>query len=408
MTVAQKDILIRLSPHQLKGFDAARDQLALVQGVGDTLLLRRVSGDVHPGDQVRAVGSTSTISAVDLFHVLNLSHATGTVMFEDDVARKTVFVRNGEIVFAQSTLDNDRLGESLIRAGLLTQAQLDEAARSISAERKLGQILVEQGWITPEQLFRGVRRQVREIVWSLVDWSARFVVYEGFRDPAAVLTLNMSTWRLLIDGIRRSAAWAHVSPDTPDKEVLVQLAEDPDSLALNQEERRVLTLVASGTTLADLTAQAGLGRLETLKVLHHLMRRGIVIVGARTLAPTRGHDPAAALTNVVQSFSNVLQLVASFVQARYPDEQVFERVNQFIEGMPEDMRAVFGAQRFGDDGSIDAQAIATRFVTADNGRVQIISAFNEVLYFILFEIKHLLSEEETDRVLGAIDKMKLF
>lgn len=406
--MSNNDILIRLSPQQLRGFDASSEQLALVQATGDAIVLRRVAGQGRSHDQIRAIGTTATIPAADLFHVLNLNHLTGTVVLADDAASKTVFLRNGEIIFAQSTLADDRLGESLIRAGLLTQQQLDDAARSISADRKLGQILVEQGWITPQQLFQGVRRQVREIVWSLIDWNARFVVYEGFRDPSAVLALNLSTWHLLIDGIRRSAAWAHIPPEVPDKEIIVQIAEDPGNMALTQEERRVLALAAPGITLAELTAQAGLGRLETVKVVHHLLRRGIVITGVSGQKPAGQRDPATELAQIVAAFGDVLRLVDRLVRASHPDVDVFGRVNQFIDDMPKEMAAVFGAQRFGPDGSLDAGLIAEHLAAASAGRVQLVSAFNEVLYFMLFEIKHLLSESETDQVLAAIDKMKLF
>lgn len=134
------EILIRLPGDAVADFDSARDQFALVFAGEDTVVLRRQPRDPAARGQttwLRLFVGGHVVWAGDLLHALNLNHATGLLVCVEGDVRKEIFLRGGEIIFAQSNLSNDRLGESMVRAGRITQAQFDEAAREISAERKL-------------------------------------------------------------------------------------------------------------------------------------------------------------------------------------------------------------------------------------------------------------------------------
>lgn len=411
------EILIRLQRDQIPQFDAAHEQLGLVYAGHEVVVLRRQPlryDHANSGrDYLRLFGSPRAIWAGDLFHALNLNHASGLLVFSEGSIRKDVWMKNGEIVFAQSNQNDDRLGESLIRAGRITQAQLDEAALAITPENKLGKILVDKGWISPKELFLGVRRQVEEIVWSLFDWPARYVFYEGFADPESVIALNLETHKLIVEGIRRSRLWAAVPVTAPERQITVRLASNPKNMGLNQEERRLVALVAHGPTLAEVVDQSGMGVLETYKIVHHLLEREIVAVAHATPQS----EPRTAKAKAVQSelektvynFQAIFQNIIALLKKRVGDVDVIARLNSFFEVLPEDLGSVFGTVRFSADGELDiARIVANAAQAGKSSRTLVLRAFNELLYFTLFEMKNFLSDEDTDHIMEIIENMEIF
>ena len=49
----------------------------------------------------------------------------------------------------------DRLGDCLLRAGVLSLDQLREAERCFTPPARFGKVLVERGFLTPRELWKG-------------------------------------------------------------------------------------------------------------------------------------------------------------------------------------------------------------------------------------------------------------
>ncbi len=136
---------------------------------------------------------------------LHEKKATGAVMVRNGGVEKCVYLRDGEIVFATSTDGNDRLGEMLVRAGLLTRERLEASLkiyRDHAGIKKIGAILVENGFVSPRDLFAGLKTQVKDILTSLFLWEdAEFRVED--RLPPDVIQLQFSLPDLIAEIIER-------------------------------------------------------------------------------------------------------------------------------------------------------------------------------------------------------------
>lgn len=141
----------------------------------------------------------------DVVAVLRLQKASGTLTCSAKGVDKSVFVRNGQIIFATSQDEKDRLGETLVRTGKITRAQLTkalEAHRKSAGLKKIGAIFVEHGLVTPKDLFHGLKDQVRNIIHSL------FLLAEGmyrFEEnmPPDVIPLQINMEELLQEVIEQ-------------------------------------------------------------------------------------------------------------------------------------------------------------------------------------------------------------
>jgi len=167
------------------------------------------SGEVAPGLETWDLASADFPQIV---HDLQSARAGGSLVAEANGIRKTVTVHEGRIVFAASTDPDDRLGELMLRMGKITLSQYLAAGREIGPGRRLGTLLVEQGAITPAALVRRVIEQVREILYSLFQWTSGTCRL----DPPApgsddeTITLRLSTPDIIVEGIRRIPSWSRI------------------------------------------------------------------------------------------------------------------------------------------------------------------------------------------------------
>src|SRR5204863_6058548 len=85
---------------------------------------------------------------------------------------KTVDFQRGRVVFARSNNPDDRLGEFLLRKGVVSLRQYLESSRLIGPGKRQGAVLCELGAISTAELVRHVTEQVTEILYSLFTWTA--------------------------------------------------------------------------------------------------------------------------------------------------------------------------------------------------------------------------------------------
>src|SRR5262249_4749872 len=119
----------------------------------------------------------------------------------------------------------DRLGDMLLKGGVITQAQLEGA---LDAQRKrrdtpLGRLLLEQGSVTPEQLHEAVGVQIREAVYFLFTWHQGTFNFEADVGPEGqdqLVSINPES--LLLEGARRVDEWSLVEKKIPSFDLIFE------------------------------------------------------------------------------------------------------------------------------------------------------------------------------------------
>jgi hypothetical protein len=405
------EILIRIPVRDLHPFRPEEEKVALVMRGEDYFLLRRIPRDKEQVyDLLRFVGNGRGILVGDFLLALHRNHATGILLLQDGEVRKEIFFHNGEIIFAQSNLKEDRLGESLVRRGKITQEDLDKASKEIRPDRKLGKILIEWGKITPKDLFVGVREQVKEIVWSVLHWPGIFAFYEGFKDPESVIALNLDTPALLIEGIRRTPYFSHIPLDIGETGILLFPRENPRHISLTPEERQLMALIHRGVTLRELIDQGGLSVLETYMVVYHLLVREVVEVELfkEELQRIRSGQEESSVVRTLETFQNLILEIVGILRKKVSGVDIPSRINTFFQALPPDLAAVFRGVSLKPDGTLNLEKIRTNIQDLPDKRGKVVKAFNELLYFLLFETKNHLSDEDTKRIADLIQNVELY
>jgi len=120
---------------------------------------------------------------------------------------------NGELVSGSSSDERGRLGESMVRRGLISKADLERALEIVNRHgRRLAPVLRELNLVDTPGLEQALALHIREILVTALLWDEAALLFEDQElpdAPAEDLTLRCSTAELILDLVRRIP-----SPDT--------------------------------------------------------------------------------------------------------------------------------------------------------------------------------------------------
>ena len=117
-------------------------------------------------------GQLGPFRAADLLQFLGAAGVTGQLAIEAGPGSARAYFHGGELIYASREGPRERLGDRLLRLGLVSPSQLAgvELRLELPGERRrIGQILLEAGSLDRETLQRVVREQIRESVADILE-----------------------------------------------------------------------------------------------------------------------------------------------------------------------------------------------------------------------------------------------
>lgn len=230
-------------------------------------------------------GLISDYRLADILIGLQRSEITGVLEIKSGEAVKKIWVEKGDMVFAASNVDADRLGDILLSEGVITQAQYDHSVEILKATgKRQGRILVERGYLTPRGLVDAVKRQVEIIIKSIFRFrEGSFVFREGPLPTDEIITLNLSAANLIYRGIISIEDEGHIRSLSPALDSVPRLSTNPLDLfqSIDPEETDCVILgsIDCKKTARDMVKQLPYGEPRVLKGLCALMATNVVEIG---------------------------------------------------------------------------------------------------------------------------------
>jgi hypothetical protein len=243
-------------------------------------MVERLHSELTPALQS---GRLEGMNVPDLLWTFCQQDRTGTLHVTQSDYSKTIYFENGQIVFAASSNNDDRLGHRLLRKGLITLDQLAEAVMQLGSGKRLGTLLVEAGNLTPEQLVDGVLSQVEEIVLDLFSWEeGEYRFNEGPLPTEEVITLGMKSGELLLKGIRTIRSFDRIRRSVGAPPACYQLAsqwsELLEGMELSAREDQLLDRLREGAASVDaICHEVFLSNFEIYQTLWGLKILGVVV-----------------------------------------------------------------------------------------------------------------------------------
>ena len=354
-------------------------------------------------------GRLSDVSLPEMLIFLKVSQKTGVLSFVQTGVRKALFFLEGRVVFAASSLSQDRLGEVLLRGGKISADEYLRLSQRIRGGQRLGKAMIESGVLAPRDLWWGIEQQVREIVWSLFTWEeGSFQFEESDRPRGEKITINLEVEALTVEGIRRISGTGTISNHFVPVDTILERTAKLSPVPLEPYEEHVLRQVNGKKTVAEICKDSEIGEAETRKVLHTFMAVGVIAVKGRKQAPL---DPEAIeradYRGMVELYNQMYKYLFRHMSGEVGPiaEIILEKYLGELKGRP---HSLFERVRLRRDGSLDPQQIelnVTR-VKPFERRNRLVEALNELLYAELLAVKRTLGASHEAQLIKTFRTMR--
>ncbi len=244
-------------------------------------------------------GPLRELGIQDVLQLLDLARKTGVLTVRSERLNDEAVINfdQGQIIGVTQRWSLRRLGQQLLRAGKLTERELERALELQRADpsQRLGRILLEMGSVTEAELRRQLLFQLEESIYDLMGWDEghfRFEEGEALARGAGEVEVRVRVDSLLMEGARRIDEWSRLESKIPDSgwvPVLVpsdQMEGAP--LDLRPGEWEVLAEIDGERDLRQLAADLGRSSFDLAKIIYGLIGMGVVHLVERALPLSDG------------------------------------------------------------------------------------------------------------------------
>lgn len=346
-------------------------------------------------DNLSIQGTLAETTVPDLFRTLLRSGETAVLSLDAIGRNDTVYWRDGKIVGASSSDSDMSLAETLLRSGELSIHQYNAAMDKLLNPRRIAGVLVELGYLQPDELSRSVEKQASSIVLNSMAYRTGSYTMEFTSDfPHDIITLPLSTDRLILDGVRRIEYWSLISRGVGRLDRTLRQVPGADTrtfqLELTDEETMVLNLIAEPQTVEQVCAHCYLSSFQTFRTIWGLLAVNL-IEDAEAAAVD---EKRAAVENeyeleaLVERYNGVFQQAFALVFQKVGDH-VYDFCDRVVTHLSPETLPYLSGMSFVNEGRVDFDQLLNNLYSAGSaGRADVVrSVLDELVYGWVFEVK---------------------
>lgn len=240
-------------------------------------------------------GNLKDFTLPDMFRLLASGRKTGTLHLEQPDGEGKVCFDKGRVFFASSTWHRESLGRRLVKAGVISEKQLRQALglqkiqKKEMAGRRLGQILIDEGYLDAKVLESFIQDQINDTLFDLFRWEdgdLRFEPDEACADEDIGIAISVEN--VIMESARRLELWNRIRQKIPSMDTEFMMASSPGDktmeIHLKPKEWMLLCFLHGGRSVRELVGLAGYNDFETSKILYGMFSAGLIerIDGAGT------------------------------------------------------------------------------------------------------------------------------
>ncbi len=194
---------------------------------------------------------------------------------------RRLYFREGELIFASTNMDAERIGQLVLNAGLVDPIMLEAVLKVVGPGKRTGRIMVAEGLLTPERLIKIVESYIRRITIAIFSWKdGRVRFTESENTDIEDVVIDIATADVFLDAARHIPLTSIAIQALGNLQEPLRFAMDPilrfQKIKFTEEEASVLNCINNFTTTEEICEVSPLDKDATLKFLCGLMTAGIL------------------------------------------------------------------------------------------------------------------------------------
>lgn len=357
-------------------------------------------------------GNLAEFDVATILAQMNRQALEGQLKISTATFNKTLWLENGRIIFAQSSLIEDSLGSFLLHRQVIDASGFEKSSAYMQDKKiRRGRALLEMGLLSPDQLWDEVSAHLRAIIFSLFPLQlGKYAINPRPESGSENIVLNMPVLDAILEGIRQIQDQPFIESKFRENMMLFPTAnQNHFQTALKPFEAHVLSLATAGRPLSEIIAKSELLRFDTLKILYSLLKLGRLCDRQQ---PVRQPTPNAArhFPTTFTSFEDILRYYNSKFEYIYRllSKEIgpvalsilFEAITTILESIP----ACFHNLEITSDGRIEEKSVLKSiwYENFEEHSNEFLKGMEEILYAELYAVKRHLGKEYEKLILQWI------
>ena len=232
-------------------------------------------------------GNLKDFSLPDMFRLLDSGSKSGTLHVVSTTGEGIVCFRTGQIFYASTSPMREPIGKLLTRLGVISEKQLRQAQglmkiqKRDKADRKLGQILVDEGYLDADVLEEFIAAQVTDALFEMLRWDEGELRFEAQEECGDVdLGLSLPVDVAVADAEKRLEAWAKILEKIPSMDARFAMSstpgQKPTDIHLKPQEWMLLCYLHGSRSVDELVELTGYSDFDTAKTLYGMYVGGLI------------------------------------------------------------------------------------------------------------------------------------
>jgi len=233
-------------------------------------------------------GNLKDFSLADMFRLLASGSKSGVLHVASGRSEGLVCFRDGQVVSAALGDANEPVGKRLVSTGVISVKQLRQATglmkiqKRDKADRKLGQILVDEGYLETSVLEQALRDQIADALFELLRWNEGELRFEsGATCEQLDLGISVPVDAILSDAEKRLDTWRRIREKIPSGDTRFAMASEPGrkpvDIHLKPHEWMLLCYLHDGRTVDELVKLTGYNDFDTARTLYGMYAEGLIV-----------------------------------------------------------------------------------------------------------------------------------
>ncbi|HKO59522.1 MAG TPA: DUF4388 domain-containing protein [Pyrinomonadaceae bacterium] len=235
-------------------------------------------------------GSLQTMSVPDLLQFLAVGRKTGLLKFTHGKVVKGIYFEDGTIVGSSTNDPREYIGQMLIHYGKITEEQLQAAMEAqrqdaqsqpkSESKRRLGQVLVDNGVLTREEVVEVLQIRTVDIIYDLFIWKAGTFEFSAAGPlPPDFTRVRVEPNRVIMEGVYRSDELARYQTLIPSERTIMELGSGwTSSIGLGKTTRQILYYLEKRMSVAEISYNMHSSPFEVYGQLYELVQKGLARV----------------------------------------------------------------------------------------------------------------------------------